>query len=100
MVVKRLYKYDKSYLGNKAQELGFNRDTLEKVTRLYNILRFFNTMPIIKNNLALKGGTAINFTMLNLPRLSVDIDLDYTNNIQKEDMLIERDNISNALISI
>lgn len=28
----------------------------------------------------LKGGTAINFTVFNLPRLSVDIDMDYTPN--------------------
>lgn len=68
----KLYKYDKVFLGNKAKELGFNRDTLEKVSRLYDVLRFINTMPLLKDNLALKGGTAINFTMLELPRLSLD----------------------------
>lgn len=34
--------YDIIYLGKKAQELGFVRDTLEKVTRLADILEYFN----------------------------------------------------------
>ena len=93
----KLYKYDKVFLGNKAKELGFNRDTLEKVTRLYDILKFVNTMPLLKDNLALKGGTAINFTMLDLPRLSVDIDLDFVNNCSKEKMLRQRESIRDAI---
>jgi predicted nucleotidyltransferase component of viral defense system len=41
-------------------------------------------------HLALKGGTAINLTIFNLPRLSVDIDLDYTQNVDREEMLKSR----------
>lgn len=93
----KMYKYDKVYLGNKSKELGFNRDTLEKVTRLYDILRFMNTLPLLKNNLALKGGTAINFTMLDLPRLSVDIDLDFVINCSKEEMFTLRESIGKAI---
>ena len=37
--------------------------------------------------LALKGGTAINLTIFNLPRLSVDIDLDYSRNVSKDEMI-------------
>jgi len=47
---------------------------LEKVTRLSDVLEYLNTNPILKETLALKGGTAINLTIFNLPRLSVDID--------------------------
>ena len=32
---------------------------------------------LLKDSPALKGGTAINLTIFNLPRLSVDIDMDY-----------------------
>ncbi|MFA5068125.1 MAG: nucleotidyl transferase AbiEii/AbiGii toxin family protein, partial [Candidatus Izemoplasmatales bacterium] len=92
-----MYKVDKVYLGNKAKELGFNRDTLEKVTRLYDILRFMNTMPLLKNSLALKGGTAIYFTMLDLQRLSVDIDLDFVNPCSKEEMLMQRKTMNSAI---
>ena len=40
--------------------------------------------------LALKGGTAINLTIFNLPRLSVDIDLDFSENINRDEMLEKR----------
>jgi predicted nucleotidyltransferase component of viral defense system len=75
-----LSRYDIIYLGKKAGELGFVRDTLEKLTRLADVLEYLNTNPILKESLALKGGTAINLTIYNLPGLSVDIDLDYLNN--------------------
>lgn len=48
--------------------------------------------------LALKGGTAINLAILDLPRLSVDIDLDYTENVRCDEM-IEIRSIINQRIS-
>jgi len=89
-----LSNYDIIYLGKKAKELGFMRDTLEKVTRLADILEYFNTNPILKDNLALKGGTAINLTIFNLPRLSVDIDMDYLITNNREEMLEGREVIN------
>ncbi len=41
------------------------------------ILEFLNTHEYMCEHLLLKGGTAINLTIFNLPRLSVDIDLDF-----------------------
>lgn len=89
--------YDIVYLGKKAEELGFVRDTLEKVTRLADILEYLNTNPILKDSLALKGGTAINLTIFNLPRLSVDIDLDYLITNSREEMLESRDVINSTI---
>ena len=57
--------------------------------RLTEILTFLNTDTLTKDCLALKGGTAINLTIFDLPRLSVDIDLDFTQNIGREEMLTE-----------
>jgi len=85
-----LSNYDIIYLGKKADELGFIRDTLEKVARLADILEFFNSNPLLRGSLALKGGTSINLTIFNLPRLSVDIDLDYLKSDTKEIMLDNR----------
>jgi len=96
-VVKYMANYDILYLGRKAEELGFIRDTLEKVIRLGDILGYFNTNPLLKESLALKGGTAINLTIFNLPRLSVDIDLDYLKGDSRDEMLEKRENI-NAVI--
>jgi len=92
-----LANYDIVYLGKKAKEMGFVRDTLEKVTRLVDILDYLNTNPILKDNLALKGGTAINLTIFNLPRLSVDIDLDYRINNSKEEMFSSRKIINSTI---
>ena len=46
MEVIYLPNYDIVYLGKKAEELGFVRDTLEKVTRLADTLEYLNTNPI------------------------------------------------------
>jgi predicted nucleotidyltransferase component of viral defense system len=89
--------YNRAELGCAAQQYGFVRDTFEKVLRLKEILRFLNEDEYLKEHLLLKGGTAINLTIFNLPRLSVDIDMDYTPNDTKEDMLAAREKIS-ALI--
>ena len=75
-----MIEYNKAQLGRMAQENGFVRDTLEKVLRLTEILKFIDRDDFLKRHLALKGGTAINMTIFDLPRLSVDIDLDYIPN--------------------
>lgn len=89
--------YDIIYLGKKAEELGFVRDTLEKVTRLADVLEYLNTNPVLKDSLALKGGTAINLTIFNLPRLSVDIDMDYLITNSREEMLESREVINSTI---
>ena len=89
--------YDKITLGRKAQELGFVRDAYEKMRRLTEILQFLNAEQELKSLLALKGGTAINLAVFNLPRLSVDIDLDFTENFSREETRKQRDRINELL---
>jgi Uncharacterized conserved protein len=67
------------------------------VTRLADFLEYLNTNPILKDSLALKGGTAINLTIFNLPRLSVDIDLDYLITNSREEMLENREVINTTI---
>ncbi len=89
--------HDKFILGRKAKELGFIRDTYEKMSRLTEILRFLNTERELSPLLALKGGTAINLTVFNLPRLSVDIDLDFAENLSRKETQERRDRINEVL---
>lgn len=89
--------YDKAEIGRVASEYGFVRDTFEKVLRIVKILRYFNEQEFLKEHLVLKGGTAINLTIFNLPRLSVDIDLDYMPNENKDDMLKSRERITEII---
>ena len=70
--------YNKQALDIIAKEQGFIRDNLEKVMRLVETLNYFHDSPLLSKSLVLKGGTAINLTVFQLPRLSVDIDLDFT----------------------
>ncbi len=88
-----MFEYTKADLAAKANEMNFVRDTLEKVVRLSDILKYLNSNPLTKENLVLKGGTAINLTVFNLPRLSVDIDLDFARNVSREEMMRLRENI-------
>ena len=53
-------------------------------------LEFLNTQEYICEHLLLKGGTAINLTVFILPRLSVDIDLDFIPNLTREETANER----------
>ena len=85
-----MMQWDRLTLGRMAKELGVPRDTLEKVCRLADVLKFMESDEILAKGIALKGGTAINLTIFDLPRLSVDIDLDYCRSIEREKMLADR----------
>lgn len=56
---------------------GFQLRTLDKVERLLDLLDEMQRHPDLKGKLAMHGGTAINLFMLDIPRLSVDIDISY-----------------------
>lgn len=91
--------YSKRYLEQIAQEKGFVRDNLEKVMRLSEILRYFNQRETLHDLLVLKGGTAINLTVFQMPRLSVDIDLDFAKNCSRDEMLDSRQHINNEILA-
>lgn len=90
-------QYDRITLGRQAKELGFVRDTFEKVCRLADVLAFMEQDVVLKNSLALKGGTAINLTIFNLSRLSVDIDLDFADALTRVEMLENRRDITERI---
>jgi len=90
-------KYDKSILTGQARLLGFLTAPFEKMIRLVEILRFLNETDELREMLALKGGTAINLTIFNLPRLSVDIDLDFNVNLTREETHEKRVKINDLL---
>lgn len=93
----KMIEYNRVELGKAAKERGFVRDTFEKVLRLKEILRYFNEDEYLREHLVLKGGTAINMTIFNLPRLSVDIDMDFTPNYSKADTEVNRKEITERL---
>ncbi len=92
-----MMRYDRITLGKKARELGFVRDTFEKVCRLADVLYFMQEDDLLSDSLALKGGTAINLTIFKLPRLSVDIDMDFSKNVSRDEMLVIRKQITERI---
>lgn len=55
-----MMQLDRLTLGRMAKEMGFVRDTLEKVCRLADVLKFMESDELLSKAIALKGGTAIN----------------------------------------
>ena len=79
---------------------GFPGDTLEKVFRLMSLLDALNTHPFLKQRLALKGGTALNLFLFDVPRVSVDIDLNYMGTTDRDIMLAERPKVEQAVRAV
>lgn len=90
-------QFNRRELDARARKYGFNRDTFEKVVRLRMILEFMNAQECMREHLLLKGGTAINLTVFNLPRLSVDIDLDFVPNLMRDETIKERERLTEIL---
>jgi predicted nucleotidyltransferase component of viral defense system len=75
---------------------GFNPVMLEKVLYLMGLLQSLNKHPFLQGKWVLKGGTALNLFIFDLPRLSVDIDLNYIGSLDREQMLVDRPKIEQA----
>jgi len=83
-----------------SESTGHRPDVLEKVVHLLHLLNALNTHPFLKGKWVLKGGTALNMFVLNLPRLSVDIDINYIGALDRDRMLAERPKIEQALQAV
>jgi predicted nucleotidyltransferase component of viral defense system len=89
-------KLDSTYVKRVAEATGFDAVQLEKVIRLRQLLIEFRKHPFLRERLVLKGGTAVNLFYLGLARLSVDIDLNYIGQLDREETQRERPDIIQA----
>lgn len=91
----------KEQLMSQARADGYKPEILEKVYRLLEVFQQIMSVPYLKDRLVLKGGTALNlFCFEHLPRLSVDIDLNYIGVLDREKMLEEKPMIIDAIQQI
>ena len=93
-----MFNYKKHEIVALAKDNGFRSETLEKVLRLIDVLDFISKTDELSPYLVLKGGTSINFTVFNLPRLSVDIDLDFSFSGTRDEMLEKRKEITDSIL--
>jgi len=93
-------KVSRERLIGESQSTGFRPEVLEKVIHLLNLLEGFNRHPFLKGRLALKGGTALNLFLFDVPRLSVDIDLNYIGAADRDTMMAERPKVEQAIQAV
>lgn len=87
-------------LEREAAATGFRADTLEKVLWLLSLLDALPSHPFLESRIALKGGTALNLFIFDVPRLSVDIDLNYVGARDRDTMLAERPRLEQAVQAV
>jgi len=83
-----------------AAATGFPEETVEKAVRLLGVLKALAEYRALQGRFVLKGGTALNLFLLRLPRLSVDIDINYLGKADRDDMTAERPGIEQAVEGI
>ena len=84
-------------LQRAASDSGFQVESLEKVWMLLRLLDMMRAHPFLAPRLVLKGGTALNLFVFDVPRLSVDIDVNYIGAPDRATMLAERPRLDAAL---
>lgn len=82
------------------RDTGFNIDFLEKTFHFTNILSAIFGRERTGKQLTLKGGTALNFIYLDIPWLSVDLDLNFTGALEKQKMLEMRPVLSKEILNL
>jgi len=87
-------------LTRASAETGFRPDALERVIRLVELLDTLCRHPYLEPRIALKGGTALNLFTFDLPRLSVDIDINYVGARDRETMRAERPKMEQAIEAV
>jgi len=82
-----------------AAESGYREEIVEKVLYLQAILGQLARHPDLEGAWALKGGTALNLFFLDVPRLSVDIDINYVGHGELEAMQAARPAFEAAVVA-
>lgn len=93
-------RFTANELAREAAATGFQTEPLEKVVLLLELLEAIRSHPFLKDRVALKGGTALNVFRFDVPRLSVDIDLNYVGAADRDGMLADRPKIEQALHAV
>lgn len=90
----------KERLLTATKETGFDARSLERVYRLLDLLEGMKDHSYLKGRWVLKGGTALNLFLFDVPRLSVDIDVNYIGSADREVMISERPTLEKALQAV
>jgi len=87
-------------LQDHARTTGFRPDVLEKVAQLLSLLNAIESHPFLKGRFSLKGGTALNLFFFDIPRLSVDIDLNIIGSDNRDELVQIKPKIEQAMQAV
>jgi predicted nucleotidyltransferase component of viral defense system len=93
-------RFSGELLNREAGVTGFRPEILEKVFQLLHLLKSLLSHPYLRERIVLKGGTALNLFYFNVPRLSVDIDLNYIGAVDRAVMMQERPEVERAVQAV
>lgn len=93
-------KFGAEEIQETAAALGFRPDSLEKVFRLLSLLETLRSNAFLRPRIALKGGTALNIFLFEVPRLSVDIDLNYVGSGDRATMLADKPKVEQSIQAV
>ena len=88
------------FLERCSAETGFQVAAIEKVARIGEIAGNIARDQMLGVVLALKGGTALNLCFGPPTRLSVDLDFNYIGSEAREEMLVERPKVREAILTL
>jgi len=93
-------KLSRDTLLAESQATGFRPEVQEKACHLLNLLNGFRSHPFLRGKFAIKGGTALNLFLFDVPRLSVDIDLNYVGSVDRDGMQRDRPGFEKAIEAV
>lgn len=91
---------DRQFIKDLSLRTNFQPQIIEKAYRIGLLLKEVSAHPVLAKELVLKGGTAINFLYLALPRLSIDLDFNFIGATLKEEKDFKRAQIKKYLDTV
>jgi len=88
------------YLERCSAQTGYSVSPLEKVVRLGEMAGEIARHPLLREVMALKGGSALNLCYGPPKRLSVDLDYNYTGHRDRDKMLLDRPRVEDAVAEL
>ncbi len=96
----RAVRLSRETLSRLSGQTGYRQEILEKVSILLSWLDRASNTENLSGRFSLKGGTAINLFFLEIPRLSVDIDINYIGSPTRNDLDSARDSFEKNIESV
>jgi len=98
--VGRAIRISRETLSRLSGQTGYRQEIIEKVSLLLSWLDRASNIDRLVGSFALKGGTAINLFFLEIPRLSVDIDINYIGSPTREELDRDRSGFEKIIESV